>query len=219
MIDLAKMIRSLRDERGWTQEQLARRLNCSKQTINNYEHSRRAPSYETLALLADVFNVPIGSLIAPEDPAAPRTEGKADAPAIPGLQTLPYTPSKNMVPIIGSVRCGPGGLAFEDLQGATTADVANTSEYFYLRAVGDSMEPQIFDGDLVLVHIQSDVDSGALAVAIIDGEEGTLKKYIKRENAVVLQSFNPAYPPRVLVGEETRKIRIAGKVVQSIRKW
>ncbi len=211
MIDLAKVIRMLRDERGWTQEQLARRLNCSKQTVNNYERNRRAPSYETLERLADVFNVPISFLIAPDDPA--------DAPDIPGLQTLPYTPSKNMVPIIGSVRCGPGGLAFEDLQGATTADVANTSEYFYLRAVGDSMEPQIFDGDLVLVHIQPDVDNGALAVVIIDGEEGTLKKYIKKENAVVLQSFNPAYPPRVLVGGEMREIRIAGKVVQSVRKW
>lgn len=154
-----------------------------------------------------------------EDMINERVNDRMRQNTISGLETTPYTLPRAQVPIIGTVRCGPGGLALEDIQGYEGADVSNADDYFYLRAVGDSMEPQIFDGDLVLVHIQPDVDNGALAIVIIDGEEGTLKKYIKKENAVVLQAFNPAYHPRVLVGEEMQKIRIAGKVVQSIRKW
>ena len=81
------------------------------------------------------------------------------------------------------------------------------------------MDPDIKDGDLVLVHIQPQVESGELAVVIIDGEEGTLKKYMRKDNAIILQSFNRAYPPRVFVGEEMNIVRVAGKVIESKRKW
>lgn len=132
---------------------------------------------------------------------------------------IPYTPGRAMVPIIGTVRCGPGGLAFEELQGAEMADVANPSEYFYLRATGDSMAPAIEPGDLALVHIQPQVDNGQLAVVIIGGEEGTLKKFIRNGSAVILQSMNTAYPPRVFVGDEINTLTVAGRVVETKRKW
>lgn len=138
---------------------------------------------------------------------------------IAGIDAIPYTTPRAMVPIVGVVRCGPGGLAYEDLQGAEVADVANVSDYFYLRVEGNSMEPDIKAGDLVLVHIQPEVESGELAVIIIDGEEGMLKKYMKKDNAIILQSFNQAYPPRVFVGEEMNLVHVAGKVVESKRKW
>lgn len=132
---------------------------------------------------------------------------------------IPYTPARAMVPIVGSVRCGPGGLAYQDLQGSELADVPNPDEYFYLRAEGDSMAPDIKEGDLVLVHQQEEVENGELAVVIMDGEEGMLKKFIRKGNAVVLQSFNPEYPPRVLVGEELQALRIAGRVMEVKRKY
>ena len=134
-------------------------------------------------------------------------------------EAIPYTPPKARVPIVGSVRCGPGGLAYQELQGSELADVANPSEYFYLRAEGDSMLPDIRPGDLVLVHIQPEVDSGQLAVVTIDGEEGALKKFIQKDNAIILQSFNQAYPPRVFVGEEMTAVNVCGRVVETKRKW
>lgn len=131
---------------------------------------------------------------------------------------MPYTPGV-AVPIVGTVRCGPGGLAFEDLQGAALAEVSNPSDYFYLRAEGDSMAPQIMAGDLVLVHIQPEVETGELAVIIVNGEEGMLKKYVRKDNAVILMSLNQEYPPRVFVGEEMNLVKVAGKVVESKRKY
>lgn len=131
---------------------------------------------------------------------------------------MPYTPGV-AVPIVGTVRCGPGGLAFEDLQGAALAEVSNPSDYFYLRAEGDSMVPDIKPGDLVLVHIQPEVETGELAVVIVNGEEGMLKKYVHKDNAVILMSLNQEYPPRVFVGEEMNSVKVAGKVVESKRKY
>ena len=132
---------------------------------------------------------------------------------------IPYSPPSVMVPVVGSVRCGPGGLAYQEYQGTEAADVANPKDYFYLRAEGDSMLPDIRPGDLVLVHIQPQVDNGDLAVVVIDGEEGTLKKFIRKGDTVVLQSFNQQYPPRVFVGDEINTIKIAGRVVETKRKW
>lgn len=139
--------------------------------------------------------------------------------AIPGLDTMPYTPPRTMVPIIGSVRCGSGGLALEEPQGYEGADVANAEDYFWLRATGDSMEPDVREGDLVLIHKQPEVESGELAVVVVDGEEGMLKRVILKPGAVILQSANPAHPPRVFIGAEAQSVRIAGKAVQMVRKW
>lgn len=137
--------------------------------------------------------------------------------AVPGLDTMPYTPPRARIPIIGSVRCGSGGLALQEPLGYEGADVANAEDYFWLRATGDSMEPDVREGDLVLIHIQPDVETGELAVVVVDGEEGMLKKVIHKPGALILQSSNPAHAPRVFIGDEMRAVRIAGKAVKMQR--
>lgn len=74
-------------------------------------------------------------------------------------------------------------------------------------------------GDLALVHLQPDVESGELAVVVIDGEEGMLKRVLKREGTLILQSFNASVEPRIVVGEALNDVMIVGKVVQTVRKW
>ena len=81
------------------------------------------------------------------------------------------------------------------------------------------MAPDIKPGDLVLVHIQPEVETGELAVVIVNDEEGMLKKYVRKDNAVILMSINQEYPPRVFVGEEMNLVKVAGKVVESKRKY
>lgn len=173
------------------------------------------PSIVKLTAIANGMGISVEQLLARmNDQPAP-----VPAPLAAFPEAVPYSPGRAMVPIIGTVRCGPGGLAYEELQGAEMADVANPSEYFYLRASGDSMAPAIEPGDLVLVHIQPQVDNGQLAVVIIAGEEGTLKRFMRTGDTVVLQSFNQLYPPRVFVGDELNDLTIAGRVVETKRKW
>ena len=205
--EIGEMIKTMRQSRKMSQAQLAKAVNVSQSAIFMWEHGERKPSDEAIEALADVFNVSKLQLLYRDDELRPIAKNM-----------YPYTPARAMVPIIGAVRCGPGGLAFEDLQGAEIADVPNPAEYFYLRADGDSMEPKISAGDLVLIHKQEEVENGELAVVIINGEEGTLKRFMQKDGAVILQSFNPAYPPRIILGEELKLVRIAGKAVELKRK-
>lgn len=123
--------------------------------------------------------------------------------------------------IVGTVRAGVGGAAIEDEIGTEYAYIDNASKetHFYLKVKGDSMEPKISEGDLALVKRQSDVDSGNLAIVLVNGEEGVLKKVIKEPNLIKLVSFNPYYPDRKFEGKEMEKIKILGKVIKIISSW
>lgn len=102
--------------------------------------------------------------------------------------------------------------------GYESADVQNPDEYFYLIAEGDSMEPKIMAGDFVLIHRQDDVDSGDLAVVIVNGEEGTLKRIIKKPSLVILEPLNRNHPTRYFSGFEINSLHICGKAIEIKRK-
>lgn len=224
MASLAATIKQLREINKLTQDELGKRLSISRQTVNNYEHGRREPDIEMLNKMAAVFSVPVEVFVAPVERQQrffvkpPVPERLTVAHRLP-VKILDYTPGRSMVPIVGSVRCGVGGLAYQDMQGSEVADVPDPRHYFWLRVEGDSMAPAIQPGDLALVRVQQDVDNGQLAVVIIDDEEGVLKRFKQEGSTVILQSFNPAYEPRVFVGEEIKRIRIAGRVVETKKKW
>ena len=201
-------IKNRRKEIGMNAESLAEKVGVSPSTIYRYENGdiEKLDSAK-LVPIADVLGVSVAYLLGWSE--------KRDASDL--IAKLPVS-NLTRVAVIGAVRCGPGGLAYHDIEGSELADVANPGEYFYLRATGNSMEPRIYEGDYVLVHIQEDVESGELAVVVIDGEEGTLKKVIKKGDAVILQAFNPEYPPRIFTGSEINQLCIVGKVVQLMRK-
>ena len=81
------------------------------------------------------------------------------------------------------------------------------------------MAPQILEGDLALVRLQPDIDSGDLAVVIIGGEEGVIKKVQKTDNSISLISFNPMYDTRVFIGKDMEQLQIFGKVVKVERSY
>lgn len=197
------IVKELRIRAGLGQKEVAAAASVARPTVSEWEHQKKDPSGERLDRLAELFGVDKMEILG--YPARPR-------------DAIPYSPGR-MVRVIGSVRCGVGGLALEEPDGYEPADVENPDEYFILHAVGDSMEPEIHPGDSVLVHLQDDVESGSLAIVIVNGEEGTLKKVIKEPGRIILQAFNPVYPPRMFVGEECAVLRIAGKVVKTTRAW
>ena len=208
-MDIGEKMKNRRIELGLSLEAVGDIVGVGKSTVRKWENGFiKNMGRDKIALVAKALRVTPGYLM-----------GWEDAPAVPGLDTIPYAPPRARVPIIGVVRCGSGGLALEEPLGFEGADVTNAEDYFYLRATGDSMEPDVREGDLVLIHKQPEVESGELAVVVVNGEEGMLKRVILKPGAVILQSSNPAYPPRVFIGEETQIVRIAGKAVQSLRKW
>lgn len=210
-MDIGERIKMLRTQQGLTLEEVGTRVGVGKSTVRKWESGQIANMRrDKIALLAKALNVTPTYLMGwKEEPAPAR-------PVVP--DAIPYTPMP-LVRVAGAVRCGPGGLAIEEDLGYERADVPSPKDYIYLRATGDSMAPQICEGDLALVHLQPDVESGELAVVVIDGEEGMLKRVIKREGALILQSFNASVEPRIVVGEALNDVAIVGKVVQTVRKW
>lgn len=198
----AQRLKDLRKAKSISQVELSRALGLTQQAVGKWETGRCTPDPQTLAELAGYFGVSVDNLLE-RDVAL----------------HMPLTPAEYPIPIIGTVRAGYGALAFEEDYGVEYARVKNPENYFFLIVKGDSMEPRISDGDYALVHKQSSLENGELGVMIYGEGEGTLKKYVKRGNAVVLQPFNSEYEPFVIKGEELDNLYIAGKVVETKRKW
>ena len=108
------------------------------------------------------------------------------------------------IPVVGSVACGLPLLAQQNIEGYTPTDkkfiTDDPKKYFYLRAVGDSMNlAGIDNGDLVLVHSQPTAAPEDRAVALID-DEATIK-YVRPGDgyvALVPKSSNPDNKPIIL---------------------
>ena len=203
----SQRLKELRKLRGLSQAALSQLLGVSQQAVGKWETGRSQPDTAMLRRIADLFGVSTDLLLAGSQPAAGRV--------------LSYTaPTEPPIPVVGTVRAGFGALALEEDCGVEYARVKDPENYFYLIVRGNSMEPRIQDGDLALVHRQSTLEDGDLGVIVFGDEgEGTLKKFIRRGNAVVLQPFNPDYQPLVLVGEDLDRLYIAGKVVETKAKW
>ena len=203
-----EVLRKLRRDKKLSQGALARELDITQQAVGKWETGRSQPDPEMLRRLADFYSVSADFLLgqAPHGNASP----------VPAYSAAGEHP----IPVVGTVRAGFGALALEEDCGVEYARVKDPENYFYLIVRGRSMEPRIQDGDLALVHRQETLEDGDLGVMVFgDDGEGTLKKFIRRGNAVVLQPFNPDYQPQVLMGEELEHLYIAGKVIETKAKW
>jgi repressor LexA len=118
------------------------------------------------------------------------------------------------IPLVGSVACGAPMLAEENVETyipVSTALAKKGSNYFLLRAAGDSMDKaDIYDRDILLVRQQDTAKNGDKVVALID-DEATVKVFEKTANAVILRpkSTNSKYTPIIL----TNNCKIQGVVI------
>ena len=102
-------------------------------------------------------------------------------------------PDVRPVPVIGKIACGEPILAKQNIEGYAELDRRVRAD-FALRCVGDSMiNAHIFDGDLVFIKEQPDVDNGEIAAVVID-DEATLKRVYKYPNRLELRPENPLFP-------------------------
>ena len=99
------------------------------------------------------------------------------------------------VPVVGRISCGSPILAEENIEETVRLPISifGQGDYFMLKAHGDSMiNVGIFDGDYVLIRQQDTADYNQIVVALIDGEEATLKRFRPEEGYVVLHPENDA---------------------------
>jgi repressor LexA len=99
--------------------------------------------------------------------------------------------------------------------------VKDGSEYFALRIKGQSMEPKISDGDVVIVRCQHNIDNGQIAIVCVNGDQATCKKVVKQTNGILLVPFNPAFETAFYTNEqiESIPITILGRVIELRAKF
>ena len=189
---------------------VAKELGFSSATCTQWKNGS-VPSSASLSKIADYFGVTTDYLLG----NSPVRHGGMEIQSVNDDRYIP-------VPVIGVVAAGYQALADTDIIGyeLVSADILNDGfEYAWLKVKGDSMYPLIMDSDLVLVRLQDEIDSGDLAVVIVDEEDGVIKRVQYSTNKVTLISENSEkYPPRIFERNEINRLRIWGKAIDLKRK-
>ena len=195
-------IKSAREDLKLTKRELAKRIGVHESSINKYEKGLVDIPLSKISELSRVLNVTEAYLMGWED------EQKAQ-----GLK----------IPVLGTVAAGIPISAVEDILDYEEVPLSweNQGEFFGLRIKGDSMQPKMDDGDVVIVRQQSDANSGDTVIALVNGDDATCKKLQKTENGIMLVSTNPNYLPMFFTKEEiqTKPVVILGKVVELRSKF
>jgi repressor LexA len=193
-------IRILRMRNNLKQEELSKIINVSQASLSGYESGKYEPDNKTIVNLAVYFDVTTDYLL--------------------GNDHIPESLLKQAkkIPVLRSLRAGLSAenatefLCYEE----NNQNVAGQEDFFALEMRGDSMEPRIQDGDVVIVHKQAEVKSGDVAVVLISKDEATIKKIIKHQNGLTLIPYNPKYDPATYSKEEITRLPIVviGKAVE-----
>ncbi len=123
------------------------------------------------------------------------------------------------VPVLGRIAAG---TPIEALQHKVSdvpvpSAMLGRGEHYALEVAGDSMiNAGILDGDTVIIHECNTAGTGDIVVALIDGQEATLKRLRRRGDSIALEAANPAYETR-LYGAD--RVRVQGKLVGLIRRY
>ena len=197
-------IKSAREDLKLTKRELAKRIGVHESSINKYEKGLVDIPLSKISELARVLKVTEAYLMGWEE--------KSEQPP-QGLQ----------IPVLGTVAAGIPISAIEDILDYEEVPQSweNQGEFFGLRIKGDSMQPKMDDGDVVIVRQQSDANSGDTVIALVNGDDATCKKLQKTDNGIMLVSTNPNYLPMFFTNEEivTKPVVILGKVVELRSKF
>ncbi len=198
-------------ERDMSPAELSRASGVTEGAISQYRSGAYKASQRSLERLSKALHVSIPWLMGADVPMnLPDGDVLQRLFSIPGVRSLPPT---RKLPLVGRIACGGPALAEENVEGYVEA-LEEVPADFVLQCKGDSMiGARIYDGDLVYIRIQPDVEDGEIAAVLI-GEEATLKRVYKiGHSRLELRAENPAFPPLRYEGEELNEIRIMGKAV------
>lgn len=224
-MDFKNIILALRNERGFSQEQLAKVLHVSKSTVAMWETGQRLPSVEKYEEIADYFNVDMDFLYGRTSIKRRALFDESDSEYV-NSKLVTSISRKNqgiIINVLGRVAAGIPIDAVTDIIDTEeiSLEMARTGEFFGLQIKGDSMEPKISDGDVVIVRQQNDAESGDIVIATINGDEATCKRIRKYRDGIELVSNNPCYEPMFFSNEEieNKPVRIIGRVVELRAKF
>lgn len=197
-VRIGAKIKRAREERTLSQAELGAKLGVTATAINYYEKGKRKISIDDLYRLASVLKKPLDYFLSDGDVQTDRGGKHLSGRKIESFHDLIG------IPVLGTVRAGEPVPSEQNVIGRLPFPRQSAGEiHFALRVKGDSMVGEgICEGDLVLIRRQSHVDfNGQIICALVNGEENTLKTFLKEAGNIRLRAANPAYPDIVLDNE------------------
>lgn len=185
-------------EQDKTQMDIVNDLGFSKSTVSSWVNGSRMPLKGKLILIAAYLNCTLDDLM--YDPKEARRKHS-------------YS-----IPVYARVAAGLPLEASEEIidREEIPEHWAEFGDFYGLRICGNSMEPRIVKGDVVIVRKQEDADDGDVVIAIVNGNDAVCKRLKKYAGGIALVSSNPAYEPMYFTLTDTQDIpvRIIGRVVE-----
>ncbi len=189
-----------------TRVDVCRDLDIPYSTFTDWCNANIYPRIDKIELLANYFDIKKSDLV--------ESKEKLDKLGNPVAE----------IPLLGTVKAGYDYMAQENWEGMIEVDkniIKDGSDYFALKIKGDSMSPVLIEDDIVIIKKQDDFESGDLVVALINGDEATIKKGKKSDNSILLQPLNTNYEPLIFTYDEVKNIpvTIVGVVKQLKREF
>ena len=160
------------------QSDLVEKTGISKGALSSYISGRYTPKQQNIFLISKALNVNEAWLMGND---------------VPMQRNAQVTQSGAVViPVLGRVAAGIPLTAAEyiiDTEEISQA-MANDGEYFGLQVKGDSMEPRIKNGDVVIVRKQSDADDGDLVIALVNGDDAVVKRLKKYKDGIAKWTYD-----------------------------
>lgn len=196
----AKNLNQLLAKTNKTQKEVADAIDVSPQTFNTWCQGIALPRMGKVQKLSDYFNVSKSELL----------DEKVDSSY---QKTVGFK-----INVLGSVAAGIPFEAVENIVDTEeiSEDLAKTGTFFGLKIKGDSMEPRICNGDVVIVKQQDDAESGDIVIAMVNSDEATCKRLTKYAGGIGLISLNSKYEPMMFSEDDVlnKPVKILGKVIE-----
>lgn len=217
---LGDIIKSYRAEHGLSMDAFSDKSGISKAYISLLERNRHpktgkeiAPSIQSIKQAAQGMGMSFDDLFALLDGKVSVTDEPLFDSSIKGIK----------IKVLGRVAAGIPIEAITDIIDTEeiSEELAKTGEFFGLQIKGDSMTPNICNGDIVIVRQQDDAENGDTIIATVNGTDAVCKRLRKYKEGIELISNNPSYAPMEFNNKEIceKPVRIIGKVVELRRKF
>lgn len=207
-MEMSKKIYLLRTENNLTQSEFAKIAGATDKAVSSWEKGTRSPKLQYTKPICEHFGIDLNTFI--------DESNDIYKPVLPSNAIPIDLTSQHRIPILGRIAAGLPLYAEQNIEGYTLTDLNGGAEYFALRVSGDSMEPRICLGDLVLIRKQNTADNGQIVAARVNGDEATLKRYKRQGDTVLLLPENQKYNPYVILVSdfENGYAQIFGVVVE-----
>lgn len=202
---IGKKIKELRTARHMTLEEVGKYLNVGRSNVSKYERGEIAVPYDKIIALSNLFQVSPSYLMGWEEKRVSVFHQSVDLSMLAPIET-------RKIPLVGKIACGEPILTEEVFSYYVEVGTDIRAD-FCVKCSGDSMyNARIYDGDVVFIRQQPDVENGEIAAVAIDNAI-TLKRVYKGPGYIELRAENPKYKPIIVREEDNKDVRIIGKAV------